>query len=144
MANPMQIKLIHTVKGALGLNDDDYRAVLAGYGVTSSKQLSDRDAGALLADLEAKAVAAGVWRKKGAPKRAGKRPFAGAAPVDKDGYLAKIEALLAEAGRPWAYADAMGKHMFGIERVRFCKADQLRRIVAALVYDQKRRGKRRK
>lgn len=57
----------------------------------------------------------------------------------KDKLLSKIGALLAEAGRSWAYADGIAAHMFGVESVRFCDPEQLRKIVAALMYDQKRR-----
>lgn len=34
------IKRLHTVKSEIGLTDDQYRAVLSGFGVESSKQLS--------------------------------------------------------------------------------------------------------
>jgi len=147
MANPTQIKLIHTVKGALGLNDDDYRAVLAGYGVTSSKQLSDRDAATLLADLEAKAVAAGVWRKKGAPKRAGKRPHnmtrqAGqkAAEISRAKQLEKIEALLTVGGKPWGYADSLAQRICKVDRVAWVKTGELYKIITALRKQAMREG----
>ncbi len=64
MSTPIQIKLIHTLKGALSLDNDTYRAILAGYGVASSKDLSLSKAGLLLKDLEEKAIAAGVWKNK--------------------------------------------------------------------------------
>ena len=60
----------------------------------------------------------------------------------KDRLFTKIGALLADAGRGWAYADGCARKMFGLESVRFCDPDQLRRIVAALTYDQQRRAKR--
>ncbi|OHD24630.1 MAG: hypothetical protein A2Y38_16790 [Spirochaetes bacterium GWB1_59_5] len=142
MATAGQIKLIHCLKSALALDDAAYRAILGRYGVDSSTQLTERMAADLVEDLEAKAVASGVWKKRGAPKRAGRRPFQGKAPASKEQLLKKVEALLADAGRPWAYADGMAKHMFKLDSVRFADADQLRRIVAALVYDAKRRAKR--
>lgn len=55
--------------------------------------------------------------------------------------MRKIEALLADARRPWAYADAIALHSFGVERVAFCSDEQLRKIVAMLSYDQRRRGR---
>ena len=58
---PWQIKMIHTLKGALQLDDDTYRAILSGYKVTSSKELTAFTAGKLIEDLTAKATAAGVW-----------------------------------------------------------------------------------
>lgn len=43
-----QLKAIHVAKRKLGLNDDEYRAVLAEYGVQSSKELTKEQASALL------------------------------------------------------------------------------------------------
>ena len=60
----------------------------------------------------------------------------------KDRLLAKIGALLAEAGRGWTYADGIARHMFGLESLRFCDPEQLRKVVSALEYDKKRRAKR--
>lgn len=68
---PYQRKMIHAVKNRLGLDDAAYRCLLAGYGVTSSNQLTDRQAAELTRDLTAKAVAAGVWEQ-----RAQRRKFA--------------------------------------------------------------------
>lgn len=59
----------------------------------------------------------------------------------KGRLLKKIEALLAEAGRPWTYAHSMARRMFSIECVQWCKAHQLHKIVAALMYDAKRQGR---
>ena len=61
--------------------------------------------------------------------------------VDKGRLLKKIEALLAEAGRPWKYAHGMARRMFTIERVQWCEPFQLHKIVAALIYDAKRHGR---
>ena len=52
--------------------------------------------------------------------------------------IRKIEALLADAGRPWAYADAMAQRMFHVDRVTFCSREQLRKLIAALSIDQRR------
>ena len=63
--NAAQIKKIHALKGALAMDDDTYRAVLAGqFNATSSKNLTGEQAHDLLSDLEHKAVAAGKWEKR--------------------------------------------------------------------------------
>ena len=62
--------------------------------------------------------------------------------LGKTRLLNKIEALLADAGRPWTYVDGMAKHMFGLDAVAFCDDRQLHKIVAALMIDQKRRAAR--
>jgi len=72
MATPAQIKKIHILKSALGIDEDTYRATLAGYGCKSSK---DRDftyakADELIQGLEEKAVAAGVWEKRKPARKA--------------------------------------------------------------------------
>jgi phage gp16-like protein len=76
MATAVQIKLIHTLKGALRLDDDTYRDVLRGYRQTSSKGLSLTQAAELIRDLEQKAISAGVWKTKQAARRAGSRRLA--------------------------------------------------------------------
>ena len=70
MPTPAQIKKIHAIKGALKMDDETYRLVLSGYGVKSSTMLSITKADELLQDLEGKAVAAGTWEKRKAPKKA--------------------------------------------------------------------------
>lgn len=60
--------------------------------------------------------------------------------ADGNPAIRKIEAMLADAGRPWSYADAMAQRMFHVDRVTFCDRDQLRRLIAALAIDQRRRS----
>lgn len=73
------------------------------------------------------------------PKSKGRRPSVG---KDRNTILRKVEALLADAGRPWQYAESMAKHMFQRERVDWLSADELTRLMQALVIDARRRGKR--
>ena len=58
--------------------------------------------------------------------------------ADRQAYVDKIEAYLADAKRPWAYADSMAKHMFGVDKLAFCHEGQLHKIVAALEIDKRR------
>lgn len=131
----MSLAKIHIAKAQLGLDDETYRALLARVaGVRSAKDLSPRQMGAVLREFERMG-----WQPKPAAKRAGR-----AAPrpsLDRTALVGKIEAQLAEASRPWNYADAMALHMFKVERVEWCDVDQLRRLVAALAYDAKRHGR---
>jgi phage gp16-like protein len=147
MANAKQIKLIHTLKGALGLNDDDYRAVLAGYGVGSCKDMSTRQAADLVADLEAKAVAAGVWKKRGAPKRSGNRPHnierkrgQQLDQASRARQLQKIEALLTVGGKTWGYADSLAQRICKIDRVAWVSTGDLYKLITALRKQAKREG----
>ena len=67
MATNSQIKKIHTLKKVLGIDDDLYRELLCEYGVSSSKDLTYKDAITFTENLENNAVAKGVWIKK--PKK---------------------------------------------------------------------------
>jgi hypothetical protein len=51
MSTRPQIAMIHTLKSKLGMNDDNYRAMLSGFGVESSKDLSAADAKAFIDGL---------------------------------------------------------------------------------------------
>lgn len=125
---------IHIAKKALGLDDDTYRALLARVaGVTSAKDLTPRQVSAVLAEFQRLG-----WQPVAA-KRSGRKAPKPA--LDRVALVGKIEALLAEAGRPWSYADALSSRMFKVDRVEWCDSDQLRRLVAALVYDAKRHGR---
>ena len=102
------------------------------YGRESTVQITSVQAEEFLREL----------RERGfAPKRFPKKPNMRRAGVDQKALLQKIEAYLAEAGRPWAYVHGMAKHMFKVERVEWCQAAQLHKIVAALEYDARRHGR---
>lgn len=125
---------IHIAKAQLGLDEDTYRALLARVaGVRSAKELSPRQIGAVLAEFQRLG-----WTPKPA-KKAGRGTSKPAA--ERKALVGKIEAQLADAERPWAYADAMALRMFQVERVEWCDTDQLRRLVAALAYEAKRNGR---
>ncbi|WP_300656251.1 gp16 family protein [Pseudomonas sp.] len=130
----MSLAKIHIAKAQLGLDDDTYRDLLARVaGVRSAKDLNKRQAGAVLAEFERLGFKPQPAKKAGrkAPKPA----------PDRRAQLGKIEAFLAEAGRPVAYADAMALRMFKVERLEWLDSDQLRRLIAALAYDAKRHGR---
>lgn len=124
---------IQIARRQLQLDDEGYRAMLKRtVGVESSKDLTPAQIGRVLAELERlgfKPKASSKGRAKPNPEVARKK------------LVGKIEAQLAEAGRPWAYADAMAQRMFQIERVEWCDPDQLKRLVAALAYNAKRNGR---
>ncbi len=59
--------------------------------------------------------------------------------ADRGPLIRKIEAYLTQSHRPWAYADGMARRICKRDRLALCSPEQLRKIVAALAYDQKRR-----
>lgn len=121
---------IHIAKKDLDLCDDAYRAILAEVGGAES-------AGDL--DLDGLTRVVAHMRKLGfEPKRSKKT---GSLPKAKAGQIKKIWAQCYSMGRPVpAYGDGMAKQMFGIARVQWCDPDQLRKISAALTYQQQREG----
>ncbi|WP_435100805.1 gp16 family protein [Arhodomonas sp. AD133] len=61
--------------------------------------------------------------------------------IDRQPMLTKIEALLADMGLPWRYADAIAKRQTGIERVAWLRRpDHLEGVIAALHVEQEKRG----
>lgn len=67
MATSSQIRKIHTLKNFIGLDDDLYREMLMTFGVQSSKNLTDTEAGIFIEVLEVKAEKFENWVKK--PKK---------------------------------------------------------------------------
>lgn len=128
---------IHIGKKQLGMDDDTYRAMLLTIGgVKSSKDLTPEGLNKVISHLEK----AGV--KFTTAKKHGKKPHNLPSTAERAPKLAKIEALLAEAGRPWEYAIAMAKKMYNKDRLEFCGHEQLSGIIAALSVDAKRHGRR--
>lgn len=134
-----ELAQIHIAKKQLGLDDDTYRDMLWTVGrVHSSGDLGFTGRKQVLEHMKARGF------KTGKPTRDAKR-VPGVRPANMDSpdrgpSLRKIEALLADAGRAWAYADGMAKKMFHVEKVSWCAVDQLHSLIAALMYDQKRRA----
>lgn len=131
-----ELAKIHIAKQQLGMDDEAYRAMLWACGrVRSSKDLDYAGRKRVLEHLE-KCGFKSSAKKATHPGRPHNMNSAARGP-----QLSKIEALLADAGREWAYADGMAKRMFKVERVALCHEGQLQKLIAALVFDQKRRAK---
>lgn len=127
-ARGKELGMIHVAKKQLRLDDEAYRAML--WSVARVRSAADLDAAgreAVIAHLKARGFRPTTKRRA--------RP-----PADRAPLVAKIRALLIAADRADAYADGIARHMFRVERFEWCDPDQLRRIVAALNYDAKRRA----
>ena len=123
---------IHIAKQQLGMDDDIYRGLLARVaGVRSSKELNERQAGAVLVEFERLG-----FKPKPSSKAKGKPHNAKQLGPRVD----KIEAQLADMRLPWAYADALARQMYKVQRVAWLKKpDQLDAIIAALLVEQEKR-----
>ncbi|KAF1692740.1 GemA protein [Pseudoxanthomonas jiangsuensis] len=131
-----QLARIHQAKKQLALDEDTYRALLTRVtGKASSADMTTAQRNAVIAELvrlgfkEAQARPARTW--KGKPKN-----------VDQVPMLGKVEALLADAKRPWAYAHNTARQMFKVARVEWLDSDQLHKLVAALQIDSQRQRRR--
>lgn len=135
-ARTRELAAIHVAKKQLGLDDDTYRDML--FTLTrkrSAGELDQAERQRVLDHLRARGFKRPVNRPQRAPDH-GKKPLV---TQDKQALVDKLEALLADGARPWNYARAMAKRMFGVEQLEWASAGQLHSLVAALEY-QKRRG----
>jgi phage gp16-like protein len=125
-------KKIHIAKKDLAMDDATYRALLLRVtGKTSSKDCSPRERQLLLEEFarlgfKVKAKTAGRSLPQVAPERMPR--------------MRKIEALLAEAKRPWSYLDPI---IANLKRssIQFCDEEDLSKIIAALMADAMRHGR---
>lgn len=129
-----QLAKIHVAKKQLGLDDDTYRDLLhSAAGVRSASKLDPAGVARVLERLRALG-----WKDKASPRH-GRRPNP---PLSRAAQIRKIEALLADAGRPWDYADGIAKRVCKVDAVAFCDDSMLGKVIAALNYDKKRREAR--
>lgn len=131
-----QLVRIHMARKQLektmGMDEQSYRSLLLRVGGhESSAKMTPAQRNAVIAEM----VRLGFKEKR-------RKHYPGApANIDQVPMLQKVEALLADAGRPWAYAHEMADHMFKVTRLEWLRHDQLHKLVAALQVDANRRGK---
>jgi len=136
MPTSANLAKIHIAKKELNLTDESYRDILhMHFKVDSASKLNDRQCTVFLNHLKARG-----WKPKRPSK--GKRPFRpnGPSPLGKEALIGKLEAHLTERKLHWNYAHAMAKRICKVDRVEFCDAEQLWKLVAAFEYDSKRKG----
>jgi len=120
---------IHLLKKDLQLDDDSYRDLL-------EKLTGKRSAGKLTGPERNKVLI--YMSRHTTRKRYPGRPNN----TDSNAQLKKIEALLSEAKRPWEYARAIAERMHGKKRLEFCDSNELSGVIAALIMDAKKHGRR--
>lgn len=133
-----ELAAIHIGAKALELDRETYECML--WSVARVRSAADLDHAGRRAVIEH--LRRRGFRPKPAPATERKHGSKPQVPADRQGLVDKLEALLADAARPWNYARAMARRMFGVERLEWATAEQLRRLVAALSYDARRRAAR--
>ncbi|WP_449543627.1 gp16 family protein [Enterobacter ludwigii] len=127
------IKVIHTGKKSLGWDDDTYRGVLARLTQKhSAKDCTQEELDRVLAYMREQGFSPKPARKHG------RRPNVAST---KKAMLGKIEALLAESGRAWTYAEGIANRMFKQTKLEWLTVEQMRALMNALQYDAKRHGR---
>ncbi|MFO1418365.1 MAG: regulatory protein GemA [Methylotetracoccus sp.] len=125
-----ELAKIHILKSQIpGLDEAAYRQMLQTVaGVDSARDLTPEGRGKVLDHLTRWKIG---LRHPGRPNTTDGRP-----------QMQKIEALLAEAKRPWSYAVALCKRICKKDRLEFCTSAELGKVIAALSYDAQRHGRK--
>ncbi|EBP4586514.1 regulatory protein GemA [Salmonella enterica] len=127
------VRVIKTGQSWLGWDDATWRSVLFRLtGKSSSTKCSIRE----LEDVKEYMHSKGFPRK--APKGKGRRPKVA---DRRKALLAKIEALLADGGLSWAYAEGIASHMYGQKVIEWLDDEQLNAVMIALIQRARREGR---
>lgn len=118
-----QKALVHVAKAKTGMTDPEYRGLLASVGVSSSRDLAPAKFDMVMAH----------FKTLGFKSR---RPVLSS----KDKLLFKLDKILSELSLTRKYADSIARTRFGVDLVAWCDAEQLHKIVAMMVYHQRRRA----
>ncbi|MDD3002124.1 MAG: regulatory protein GemA [Candidatus Riflebacteria bacterium] len=126
------LAMIHIAKVELGLDDDLYHCFLKQVcGVESASELDEKGRRLFIKALRDKG-ALKKYKNAGKPHNFDE--------VSRKRLMSKIEALLAEAGRPWSYADALAKRICKVDRLAFVRVEDLYKIITPLVRDARKHG----
>ncbi|EED3050033.1 regulatory protein GemA [Salmonella enterica subsp. enterica serovar Virchow] len=127
------IRAIKTGQSRLGWDNATYKSVLLRLtGKDSSTKCSIRE----LEDVKEYMHSQGFPRQ--APKGKGRRPKVA---NRRKAMLAKIEALLADSGLSWAYAEGIASHMYGQKVLEWLDDEQLNSVMIALIQRARREGR---
>jgi len=118
-----QIAKLHVAKKQLGLSEDEYRAILSRFGVSSSKELKQRQWVAVESYLYKIGFKPMINRKQTQDRRAN--------------YINKITAILLDCKLTTNYADGIAKQMFGKEIIN-CNTNEVKAVMIALITYQKK------
>jgi len=122
---------IHIAKSQLGMDEESYRALLGRFGASSCSALPVPALVQVLGEMERLGFKPLPKKSQGKPHNAGS--------ASMPAMMSKVEALLADMGLPWAYADGICKQMYGIERCAWVREPkQLQALIAALYNKQQK------
>lgn len=133
MITKRQKALLHVAKAKTGMREDEYRALLAGFGVASSSQLPRGKFDDVIK----------AFINLGFMPRPRKKIAAAQDKIDARRRLrAKLTAIVAELNLTMSYVDAIAKKRFGVDAAFWCDAAQLYKLVQMMSVYQNRLKKR--
>jgi phage gp16-like protein len=137
MLSNRQLALIHVAKTRIGMADPEYRALLSGFGVESSKQLRQGQFDSVMKQFAKLGFASTrPTRKRNTRDQHDQRS-------SRERLRAKVSAILRDLQLTDSYADAIAKNRFGTDAWRWLKTDDLYKLTAMLAYHQQRHPERR-
>jgi phage gp16-like protein len=126
---------IHLGAKSIGLAKDAYRAMIREIGGAESGSAADLDRAGIDRVVD---HLAGLGAEFTRPARAGKKPRMTAG---LQAMVDKIDAYLAEAGKPMAYADGIAKRRVKVEKIAWCNAAQLGVVIGELEKAARKAGR---
>ncbi len=124
--------LVHVAKAKTGRTEDEYQAMLAAVGVSSSKDLTIPQFDAIMDQFKDLGFKTNFKRRRKSVSR------------DKKALMSKLDAILADMKLPMTYADGIARRRFDVDVVQWCDAGQLYKVVQMMAVYQKRHGGARK
>ena len=135
MRRRAELARIHLQVQQLGLDEEVYRIFL--HRLTGKRSAADLDTRERAIVLDQLSMELGHKRRRATFPGRPHNLDSPASPPE----LRKIEAMLAESGKPWAYADALAKRIAKVDSCAFLDATNARKVLAALTYDARRHGR---
>lgn len=126
---------IHIARQQVEMDEDVYRQKLREmFGKDSARDLTMHQAEKLLEEFKRLG-----WKPRPSSKSVGK-PHNFSSPAMPE-LITKIEAQLSDMKLPWAYADALARQMYKVQKVAWLrKPAQLTGLIAALDVEQEKRS----
>jgi phage gp16-like protein len=122
--NRKQLSLIHVARAQCGISNElVHDMIQQWFAINSLKLLSQRQFDELMNHF----------------KQLGFKSSATSVSDPRRQLVSKITAQCRAINAPLTYADGISRNMFGIDKFQWCSPRQLRKIVAALEYHQKRK-----
>ena len=123
--------MIHVAKKQTGMSEEEYRDLLSGVGVSTSKDLNNKTFGEVMDRFKELGFK---------PKRS--RRNTNNLPGSKSALMKKLEAIILDMDLDWSYVDAIAKSRFKVDRAQWLEPGPLRKLVQMMVIHQKRTQKK--